>query len=179
VFGYSLGTALALMLVHRHPQRVRTLALGAGFAHIRMPSRTTFILEAMRDLRASAAPRELVARFHALTLLSEDLFEHEALIQAWAAGEPDPHQQTPDGFTLQTEAFRTFDARPWLKEIAQPALILSSRDDLLIPAHHQDEMARGLLRAQVKHYPGGHAFVGLPHIFPHVMDDLRGFWETA
>ena len=178
IFGYSLGTALAVSLALCFPERVRSLALAAGFAHIPMPSRTTFILEAMRDLRASGVPRELVNRFNALYLLSENLFEHEDLIRKWASGEPGPHEQTPDGFTLQTDAFRGFDARARLKDIPQPALILSSPDDVLVPAHHQDELAHGLPNAQLKHYPGGHAFVGLPFLFAHVMDDLRAFWAT-
>jgi pimeloyl-ACP methyl ester carboxylesterase len=179
IFGYSLGTALSLELAHRHPGRVRSLALAGGFVHIRVPSRTSFILEAMRDLRASGAPYPLVNRFNAIYLLSEAFFELGAWIEDWVNGEPDPLTQTADGFTLQTEAFRGFDARPWLNKVTQPVLILSSPDDLLVPPHHQHEMAQGLPQATVKAYPGGHAFVALPPNFPLVMDDLRAFWAET
>ena len=179
VFGYSLGTALSLELAHRHPERVRSLALAAGFVHIRVPSRTSFILEAMRDLRASDAPGSLVNRFNAFYLLSENLFELGSWIDEWVNGAPDPLAQTAEGFTLQTEAFRGFDARPWLNTITQPALILSSPDDLLVPPHHQREMAAGLPNTRLKEYPGGHAFVALPIHFAGIMDELRAFWAET
>ncbi len=176
ILGYSLGVAITLAFALRHAARVQSLALAAGFAHIPMPSRTGYILEAMRDLRASGAPRALVNRFNALYLLSEPLFEHEAAINTWVNSEPGPYQQSPAGFTLQTEAFRHFDARSQLGSIQQPALVMSSPDDLLVPPHFQEELARGLPNSQLKHYPGGHAFLALPLIFPNVIDDLRVFW---
>ncbi|MBL8147187.1 MAG: alpha/beta fold hydrolase [Anaerolineae bacterium] len=176
IFGYSLGTGIALAFALRHPGRVSSLALAAGFAHIPLPSRTSFILEAMRDLRASGGPRELINRFNALYLISEPLFEHDGLITKWVNGEPGPHTQTEEGFTLQTEAFRSFDVRGRLHEIAQPVFVLSSPDDLLVPPHFQEELARGLSNARLKSYPGGHGFVALPFNFPTVMDDLHAFW---
>ena len=176
IFGYSLGTGIALSFALRHPGRVRSLALAAGFAHIPLPSRTGFILEAMRDLRASGAPRELINRFNALYLISEPMFESDIVISKWVNGEPSPNAQTEEGFKLQTEAFRSFDARGRLQEITQPVFVLSSPDDLLVPAHFQEELARGLPNARLQSYAGGHGFLALPFNFPNVMDDLRAFW---
>jgi len=177
VFGYSLGTGITLAFALRHPGRARSLALAAGFAHIPLPSRTSFILEAMRDLRATGAPRELINRFNALYLISEELFAHDTLIREWVNGEPGPHAQTEDGFTLQTEAFRSFDARSRLHEITQPAFVLSSPEDMLVPPHFQEELALGLPHARLKSYAGGHSFLALPFNFPNVINDLREFWS--
>ncbi|MFT4083184.1 MAG: alpha/beta hydrolase [Nocardioides sp.] len=135
VLGYSLGSALAVRLAARHPGRVRSLILTAGFAHAR------------RSLRATAAvwlallggDPEILAHFLAsvgfaeqhLSGLSEA--DYQTLITTLSAA------PQPAGTPAQVDLATRIDVRGDLDRITAPTLVIATgADQLVAPAHSRD-----------------------------------------
>jgi pimeloyl-ACP methyl ester carboxylesterase len=176
MLGISMGGAIAMMLALRHPQKVKSMVVAVSLAWSKMPSRGIYMLTTTRNMRDAGISRELISRYTAVFLLSEDVFENEGLMQAWENSPVDPYQQTAQGFEQQKAAITHYDIRDQLHKINVPTLVMSSPDDLLVPPRFQDEIADGISNAEIKRYPGGHAFMVLPMYSPQFFQDVLEFW---
>ena len=176
VLGISMGGCVAQSLALRHPQRVRSLILAVTTAWGDTPSRGLFMLETLRLMRDAAVPRELVNRDVAVILFGEEAFRHPDIIEAVINAPRDPHEQTRAGFYQLYDAIQRFDVRDQIAAIPVPTLVMSSPDDILIPPRYQDEVANTIPHAELKRYPGGHAFMMLPMHFDTFMQDVLAFW---
>jgi pimeloyl-ACP methyl ester carboxylesterase len=177
VLGISMGGCIALTLAVRHPEKVRSLVVAVSFAKSNpKPNRAEFMLQSTWAMRDQGIPREFIARFDALFLLSEEMFTYAPLIDAWVNGPEDPLGQTRAGFDLQTGALRTYDVLDAIKNIRVPTLVISSPDDMLVPPRFQDEIHAAIPNAEIKRYPGGHVFMLLPMYTSQFLEDVLGFW---
>jgi len=176
MLGVSMGGAIAMTLALRHPQKVKSMVVAVSLAWSQTPSRGIYMLTTSRKMRDAGIPRDLISRYTAVFLLSENSFEYEGLMQAWENSPEDPFQQTQQGFEQQLSAITRYDIRDQLCKINVPTLVMSSPDDLLVPPRLQDEIAKGIPNAEIKHYPGGHAFMVLPMYSPQFFQDVLEFW---
>jgi pimeloyl-ACP methyl ester carboxylesterase len=178
VLGISMGGAIAMTLALRHPAKVRSLVVAVSLAAAPTPpARSTFMLETVQHMYANNLPPELINRYTAVFLLSEATFQHERFMTAWMNAPLDPFRQTRQGFDQQTGAMNRYDIRDELASIRVPTFVVSSPDDLLVPPRFQDEIAAGIPNAEMKRYPGGHIFMGVPMYREPFFRDVFAFWD--
>lgn len=176
--GISMGGSIALMLAHRHPDRVRSLIVCVAPAVSLTDGRTGFLLNTFRDMRDRGVPRDLVNRFTAVYLLGDDVFRDEGFMQAWVNAPQDPLEQTAEGFAQQFDAISDYSTDAYLSDIRAPTLVVSSPDDMLVPPRYQDAIADKIPNAEIKRYLGGHIFMFLPMYNQQFYEDIFAFWAA-
>jgi pimeloyl-ACP methyl ester carboxylesterase len=152
VLGYSLGTAVAVRIATRHPERVTGLVLTAGFAH--PDNRLRLAAQVWRAL-LDTGDRELTAR--TLTLLAMgrptlDALEPAAL-DAAIAGLAD---FLPPGSPEQVDLVASVDTRAELGRIAVPTLVIATTEDGLTGVGLSRELAAGIPGAELVEVAAGH-----------------------
>jgi pimeloyl-ACP methyl ester carboxylesterase len=152
VLGYSLGTAVAVRIATRHPERVTGLVLTAGFA--RPDNRVRLAAQVWRAL-LDAGDRELTARF--LTLVGTggptlDALDPTAL-DTVVAGLAD---FLPPGSPEQVDLVTSVDTRAELGRIAVPTLVVATTDDGLTGVGLSRELAAGIPGAELTEVAAGH-----------------------
>ncbi len=152
--GHSMGGAVAQIIAHRAPERVRALALCNSFRHLGRP-RTTHLLELAEQLANGADPTAVREQLMAGT------FSSSALQQA--AGQIIAHEQarrgvaSTAGLRRQLEALARFDSRRWFKDISAPLLIMHSNQDREVLVQEARLMAAEQRACATLALPGGHA----------------------
>jgi len=154
MLGYATGGAVVQQVARAYPERVRSIALVCSYA------------------RSAATLREQIQ-----SRLRPELFR---LLGAAGVGRLAAHTGCPRGVPADTFAFvcdamaandgrriapvarslQGFDSRPWLHEIACPALVVGGTADPTTPAQHARELAAALPNAELHMIPGaGHWLV--------------------
>jgi thioesterase CepJ len=177
VLGISMGGCIAKTLALRYPGKVLSLVSAVSLAYSDQPNRGQFLLESGREMRNRGIPRDLLNRYNAVFLLGEDVFRDTAILEAWVNAPPDPLEMDQAGYDLQKHALDHYDIRDRLGDIHAPTLVISSPDDLLVPPRYQDEIARCIPGAQIRHFPGGHVFMMLPMYAAQFVETVIGFWK--
>jgi pimeloyl-ACP methyl ester carboxylesterase len=152
--GYASGGAVVQQLARSRPGRVRGLALVCAYA------------------RSAASIRE-----HIQSRLRPELFR---LLGAASVGRLAARTGCPRGASAETFAFvceaiavndgqriapiarslLEFDSRPWLNQIACPALVVAGADDTITAPHAARELAKGIPNADLHILPNaGHWLV--------------------
>ncbi len=148
VVGYSMGGAIAQLMVRDHPEAVAGLVL-SGTAQHWQDTRTRRAFKGLGVLgfMLSVAPRATwTAGFRRAGL-------RESPETAWALSEMMRHSAT-DLVEAGRELGR-FDSRPWLHELPIPsAVVLTTRDELVAPGKQRRLAAA--LRAPVFDAPISH-----------------------
>ncbi|MEY7970878.1 alpha/beta fold hydrolase [Saccharomonospora xinjiangensis] len=151
VLGYSLGTAVAVRVATRHPERVTSLILTAGFA--RLDNRTRLGVEVWRHL-LDGDPRAL-ARFvlHA----ASDPVRLDALTPGTIdAAVEDIAASVPPGTADHVDLAASVDTRAELARITVSTLVVvPTRDQLISPALGR-ELALGIPGSQLVEIDCGH-----------------------
>lgn len=153
--GHALGGLVGLDLARRAPDRLHSLSVINGWAIVDAHTRRCF--EVRLALLEKVGPEAYVR--------AQPIFLYPA---SWlAANEPrmmqeDAHAlsgfQGPNNLTRRVEALLAFDATSALAEIRLPALLVASRDDVLVPYSRSEQLAQSLRSAVVHVLPwGGHA----------------------
>jgi pimeloyl-ACP methyl ester carboxylesterase len=152
VLGYSLGTAVAVRIAVRHPQRVTGLVLTAGFAY--PDNRMRLAVRVWRDLLA-AGDRTLLARY--LTLVATGATHLNALspadVEAAVAALAD---FIPAGSPEHVDLVAAVDTRTDLAEIAVPTLVVATTEDGLVAPEHSRQLAAGIPGAELVEIAAGH-----------------------
>ncbi|MET7638072.1 alpha/beta fold hydrolase [Streptomyces sp. NPDC005438] len=152
VLGYSLGTAVALRVAHRHPGRVRGLVLGAGLA--RAATRPRLVTELWDGLleRGDLAG---FARLNLLTALSDR--QLAAMSGEEVAGALREVAATvPPGAVAQARLVRELDVRGELAGVGVPTLVVAAGRDGLVPPDASRELAEGIPGAAYTVLDAGH-----------------------
>ena len=154
VCGESFGGTVALTLAHLAPERVRGLILFSAFGWhpstlarrgARALALWSFLGGRVGDTvyragRVASLPTQLGLRF------PPELFEHYI-------ARPRAHVAA---YRTKAELSLTFDARPWLSSVEQPAFILTGRWDPVVPVSAGRELARRMPNAALYSLFGGH-----------------------
>lgn len=151
VLGYSLGSAVAVRIATRFPERVSKLILTSGFAH--PDSKMTLALTVWRDLLG--VDRTVVARY--LTLLASGATRLESLspveLDAAVAGLADV---LPEGSAEHIEVGLQVDVTGDLAGITVPVLVIATTHDALVPPKLSSELVAGLPNAELIEIEAGH-----------------------
>ncbi|QWF82514.1 alpha/beta fold hydrolase [Amycolatopsis sp. CA-230715] len=152
VLGYSLGTAVAVRIRTRYPDRVTALVLTAGFAH---PDRRMLLAADLWRRLLALGDRDLLARFLTLVatgsralngLSAAELEDSVAGLAAFI----------PDGSSEHVELLTGVDTRAELAGIDVPALVVATTFDDLAPPWLSHELADGIPGAELVEIASGH-----------------------
>jgi pimeloyl-ACP methyl ester carboxylesterase len=153
--GHSLGAAVATRLAATHPDRVRSLALHAGW--VRTTTRMAIELRYwLTLLRLDAAHGStLFCELLLLTALGPGFWrsvtpeQYALLLAEFAAG-------LAPGTDRQTEVDLTVDLTDELSAITAPTLVLASAHDQIIPPEQQQALLAGIAHARYAEIDAGH-----------------------
>ncbi|WP_409462827.1 alpha/beta fold hydrolase [Amycolatopsis sp. GA6-003] len=151
VLGYSLGTAVAVRVATRHPERVTGLILTAGLA--RPDARMELALDLWAHLLDG--DRTLLAKYLLLVAASEPFLDSLTPDQL-AAAVDGLAASVPAGTAKQVELVRSVDTRAELASIAVPTLVIATTLDSLVPPRHSRELAEGIPGADLVEIASGH-----------------------
>jgi pimeloyl-ACP methyl ester carboxylesterase len=182
VYGVSMGGMIAQELALRHPDKVRSLILGAtwpGGPHAVAPEPE--VLQALVD--QGAAVDRVVSPALLDVLFSPDyLAEHgsELLQRFQRMGDYPP--TSPEAYAAQLRAIARYDTYDRLPDIAAPTLVLHGTDDPLLPVGNARILAERIPGAKLVLFEGArHAYLleKQAEADAAVLDFLRAHSEKA
>lgn len=163
VFGISMGGMTAMHLALRHPELVRTLALGcttAGGAAMTPPAQPD--VEALMTAQSSGDMAVAVRAGYEMNLSARVWEDDEMYAEFKTATERAP-VQLPVIFT-QLQAISTHDVRERLGEISVPTVVMHGTADRVLPYPNAAPVYESIGGAEL------HSFDDAGHLF---------FWEDA
>jgi pimeloyl-ACP methyl ester carboxylesterase len=151
--GHSLGAVVAIQLAATHPERVRSLALHAGWAYTdtRMTGEFRYWLALLR-----AQPRP--------TLFARMLPQLAFGPSYWAHTTAEANERLVDrlvellapGTARHVEVDLAVDVRPLLHLVTAPSLVLASAHDQVVPAAQQQALLAAIPDARYAEIAAGH-----------------------
>lgn len=152
VLGFSWGGGLAQQFAVTQAHRCRRLVLAAtGTGAVMVPARPTVLARMLtpRRHRDPAYARRIAGELYGGTMRHHPDRAAQALQAHSASG-------STRGYFYQLLAIAAWTSLPGLMLIRQPTLVLAGDDDPLIPTVNARIMARGIPRARLHLYRGGH-----------------------
>ena len=155
VVGVSFGALVALGLARRHPALVRSLVLSdatLGRARLPEPERARWLqnrIALAHDLVSRSTERAAeIASPRASAAVVDEIAMHM-------------RRARPNGYIAVARAIAATDAEPWLRDIAQPSLVICGEDDGVTGLAVSEVLTRELPDARlVTVAAAGHA----PHV---------------
>lgn len=156
--GLSMGGLVAQRFAIAHPSRVRSIVLAATAA--RLPPRARHVIDLWGRMASTETAPEVLLREQLAWAFSDAFFADERLAtQVIGSLLEYPFPPSPQGIAGQAAACVGHDTRDELSRVRAPALVLSGRDDRLLPVSASQELAAGIPGAQLSILDGaGHAF---------------------
>lgn len=159
VFGVSMGGMIAQEMAIHYPQYVASLILGCttpGGKHaVPAPPESLTALEGRADL----PPAEAIREGWKLSFSEEFIRTHRAELEAHLSrllAHPTPRF----AYERHFQATLTLRVYKQLKDITAPTLVVTGRDDALIPAANSAILAREIPNAELVMFDhAGHGFV--------------------
>lgn len=155
VLGHSTGGCIGLALARQAPERLDGLIISGGW--LKQNRYMTALFETRLAI-LDQHPRAYAATAALMTYPPTWLEAHWSVYEAAVAAAPD----TPEAKQIVREridALRSFDGSNWAGEINVPTLILGTRDDMIVPAFLQEELATAMPGARKTLLDtGGHFF---------------------
>ncbi|MGI9388347.1 MAG: alpha/beta fold hydrolase [Methyloligellaceae bacterium] len=157
IVGHSTGTGMATVVAATYPERTSGLVLAAPWTHADDHLRT---IQEMRKAAARTMPPAHYAQFNALLLYPPEFRRANSKRFAEMAEAALRTPQDATSISARLDAILAFDARPSYPRIARPTLVLSARDDQVMPYWFADHAAQAIPDAQLIAFDGGgHMFV--------------------
>lgn len=153
--GHSTGGCIVQSLAARAPDRVAGLILSGAWGR-----RSTYLTTLFRHRLAllRAAPREYASMGVFLSYPPEFLERNWSIHDA-ALDQAPARQETFDIVAERIEALLSFDGGDGFASLTFPCLVVGAKDDLVVPAFLQRELADLLPDARLHMMPrGGHFF---------------------
>ena len=169
--GHALGGLVGLELALRRPDRLRTLTVVNGWAAASAHTRRCF------EMRLALLKHEGPAAY----LRAQPIFLYPADWLAKNAARVEQEEahgltgfQGADTLQRRIAALLAFDATPRLGALRLPTLLLSARDDVLVPSSMSEALAAAIEGSILEIAPwGGHAVnVTQPEAFNFLMLDF-------
>lgn len=154
LMGHALGGLVGLELALRAPARVGRLVLVNAWAAPNAHSKRCF--DVRRDLLRDTGVEAYVRAQPIFLYPGAWMLAHAERVAAEEA-HGIAHFQGAETILKRIAALLAFDVAGRLKEIATPALVLATRDDVLVPHTCSEALAAGLPNSMLKLFDfGGH-----------------------
>jgi pimeloyl-ACP methyl ester carboxylesterase len=147
VYGSSLGGMVAQEMTLRHPEKVRSLILGAttpGGPHS-IPSEDWAVAALAAGLTQGVTAPNFLEIFFSPGYLAEHRSEAIAWFERTAGGTPTP----PQVYVAQMQAVAGHDTYDRLPSITAPTLVLDGADDPIFPAENARILAERIPGAEL------------------------------
>lgn len=154
VLGVSWGGTLAQQFAFQYPQRCRRLILAATSpGHLMVPAAPSVLLK-------MATPRRYREPGY-MTTVAGDIYGGAFRESPDLAREVlrHVHWSSDYGYYLQLLAACGWSSLPWLALLRQPTLVMTGRDDPLVPAINGSILARLIPGARLATVDDGHLFL--------------------
>jgi len=156
ILGYSMGGMIAQEFALKHPARVEKLILLGTSAGLDGYSRE--VIRNFVSVRRSNMSREQVVRQQAPFIYSAELLDDEARYdRAVQATVSNPYAQQDHAFIRQAEAILGFNAASRVSGIKVPTLVVTNKDDILVPPRNGEALAKAIPGATLVSLDAGHA----------------------
>jgi 3-oxoadipate enol-lactonase len=158
ILGSSMGGNIAQEFALRHPDRIATLVLLSSYA--RRPDRSCVAIDAMIRAVKEGSSLETLQTMMQCWCLPEHIFEGKTMSHMPRQKVlSEPEKAFFEGFVRQKVALDGFDSRVRLKDIKVPTLVMHGTADIMVAAHHGEEMAKEIPGAKFIMVEGvGHVF---------------------
>lgn len=158
VLGLSLGGFIAQELVLAAPERVKSLVLGCtSFGGPRTVLMSPDDLERFRQEAADGFSVEVCRRGLDLRFSAEFIEREAAALDDFVARRIQ-NVSSMVGWRAQVSASWAFDAEARVGQIRCPTLVITGRDDRIVPAVNSRSLCERIPGAQRVVLPGGHLF---------------------
>jgi pimeloyl-ACP methyl ester carboxylesterase len=150
--GLSTGTGTATAFAARHPERVRSLTLGAPWV---WGDPELQILQNMRKAAARVMPPDHYTHFNSMLIYPPEyrrLHRDRLVAQAQTAT---LKPADPDALAARLDAILNYDARRDYPSIKAPTLVIGAVDDLVMPVWHARECAELIGGSRLVVFDGG------------------------
>ena len=171
--GYSMGSSIALLLAHSHPEKVAGLVLASTGLQWRSSLYERALWKGMAGVEyvlRFGAPQGITDRYlrHAVQQ-SPDLGPYRSWLKAEA------RRGDPSDIAAAGRQLADYDARPLAGGIDVPTVVVVTRHDHLIRARKQRELAQAIRGSQVVEVEGAHnAWMVKPVEFADALDRALG-----
>ena len=174
VLGFSMGGYIAQELVLNHPERVNKLILLATAPGIDGYGRT--VVNTLVDVRRTNMSREQVVRNMSIWLYTADLLNDPGRYErAILNSVSNPYAQQDHAFIRQAEAILGFDARDRLGGVKSATLVVTGKEDILVPPRNGEALAKLIPGAALKMLSGGHVgCIEFPHEYNAAFTEFLG-----
>jgi len=159
-FGVSMGGLIAQILALDYPDRVKKVALGCtthGGRHAIQPRKE--VMEVLAKASDPSIPPEQAVRMRLPTIFADRFIQEEPerveevvrfALQNWP---------TPQGAEGQMGSLSVFNVKRRLGEIHCPVLVITGREDRMMPPENSELLADGIAGAELYMVEGaGHNF---------------------
>jgi 3-oxoadipate enol-lactonase len=150
--GYSMGSLVAQLVAHQHPQRVDGLVLGASTMRFRRGEADRLALRVLAHRLRRMGERNLRGGPFGPPVADVSDATRWALAQF--------RTTSPAEIAGATAVIARFDSTGWIARITAPAAVVITTRDHAIPAAHQQALVRRL-RANAFEIAAGHAAIVL------------------
>lgn len=158
ILGYSMGGMIAQEFALKYPAKVDKLILLATTGRPDGYVRT--MLSNWINVRRSNMSREQIVRSTAPFVYSAELLDDaERYERAVQANVDNPYAQQDHAFIRQAQAILGFDASSRVSGIKASTLVVTNKEDILIPPRHGEALAKAISGAKLLSLEAGHAGV--------------------
>jgi pimeloyl-ACP methyl ester carboxylesterase len=150
IFGVSMGGLIAQILALDYPHRVKRVVLGCtthGGRHAVQPQKE--VMELLAKASDPSVPPEQAVRMRLPTILADRFIQEEPerveelvrfALQNWP---------TPQGAEGQMGALSVFNVKRRLEEIRCQVLVITGREDRMMPPENSELLAAGITGAEL------------------------------
>ncbi len=173
LLGISMGGMIAQEFALSHQDRLACLILGCTHFGGRAVAQAAPEIIAAVVAGESASPDQQILQLQAI--FADDTIRNRRDVVAKHQEIRNLHPIPPFAFMRQIQAINQFDVSGRLGSIRVPTLVLTGRDDRLVPAANSRMIAERIPGAALKELPGGHLFfTEHPELFNPAVIDFVG-----
>lgn len=155
VAGHSMGGAIAQVLAHDYPEKIRKLFLCNSFVKFNETSREAF--SGILGLYQNGASRAEIINAIIPWVFVDTLDTPEFRLQIHTFVESDQLWQSKEDYERQLNAINSFDSSSWVDKISIPTVVIGSHADKTALPEESKNLKEKIQRAELEMLEGGHA----------------------
>lgn len=170
ILGHSLGSAVAQIIAHDHPDKVNKIIIAQSF--IKLAPAASSALSAFLNLYRNGVSMYAASKTTLPWLFSDAWLGNSELCEFFLKIQSEnPYIPQIEGLTKQSEALLGFDSTSWFSKITKKPLILAGSEDRLCPLKDAEKLAAGIPGAKF------HIFQKVGHMAP--LENPKEFCEVV